>query len=67
MRGDGVWWSVACGGDGFWSERVAVERKKKNGIEEEEERVTRFSFLLSFFLFLIMCWWSSPIGASMDQ
>jgi hypothetical protein len=66
MRGDGVWWSVACGGDGFWSERVAVERKKKNG-REEEERVTRFSFLLSFFLFLIMCWWSSPIGASMDQ
>jgi hypothetical protein len=44
-----VWWSVACAGDGIWSERVTAERKKKRShFERERVRVLSFSFLLSF-------------------
>jgi hypothetical protein len=68
-----MWWSVACGGDGFRSERVAVERKKKatHFVKREEEGNTFFFFLFltnafSFFLFLTFClvWWSSLIGGN---
>jgi hypothetical protein len=39
---------VACGGDGIWSERMIVERKKKTTrFVKRKKNASRFRFLLS--------------------
>jgi hypothetical protein len=45
-----VWWSVACAGDGIWSERVTAERKKKRSHFERESTRPLFFFPAFFCL-----------------
>jgi hypothetical protein len=50
-----VWWSVACGGDEFRSERMIMERKKKaTRFVKRKKKASRILSLPthSFFLFL---------------